>query len=77
METRGVQIVESDWEPLVRQMRNCNNRATHEFLGGRTRPFKRHRARKHACGEVVLGRRLLCDACSKSSLVWLGVLDPL
>jgi hypothetical protein len=63
-------------EQVLEELRGCNKPATHEFLGNRTAPLRRHRARKHKCGTVLFGRRLLCDDCSKSVLLWIGLLDP-
>jgi hypothetical protein len=63
-------------ERVLEKLRDCNKSATHEFLGNRTVPFKRHRARKYKCGTLLRGRRLLCDDCSKSVLMWMGLLDP-
>ncbi len=63
-------------EHVVERLRNCHKLATHEFVGGRTTPFKRRRARKQKCGTVLFGKRLLCDDCSKSVLRGLGLLDP-
>jgi hypothetical protein len=63
-------------ERVVEQLRNCHKQATHEFVGHKVPPFRRRRATKHKCGTILFGRRLLCDDCSKSVLMGLGLLDP-
>jgi len=73
---KDVTEMADEFERVLEELRSCNKQATHEFVGNRIPPFKRHRARKHKCGTLLFGRRLLCDDCSKSTLLLLGVLDP-
>jgi hypothetical protein len=73
---KNVTKMGEELEQFLEKLRGCNKPATHEYFGKGTAPFKRHRARKYKCGTLLRGRRLLCDDCSKSFLVWLGLLDP-
>jgi hypothetical protein len=67
----------ADLERVIKELQNCQKQGTHEYPGKGVKPFKRRRAAKYKCGTVLFHtRRVLCDDCCKSVLLWLSAFEP-